>query len=266
MFLLLFGQPLASLARDWWQDPDAGHGLLLAPLALWLAWRTGVRRESSPQPWLGVGMLVAAVLVRYLSGLAVELFTMRASIVLAAAGLVVFSLGWRQLLAWWLPFLLIALSIPLPAVVVNTLALPLQLRASSWGAALLQFRHVPAALSGNIIKLPGRDLFVTEACSGLHSLTALLSLGVVAGGLWLQRPVSRIVLVLVAIPVAMVVNAFRVFLTGFLVYYISPQLGEGFMHLSEGWLLFVVAFVFLGGLTWLVSTLERLAPRRPADD
>jgi uncharacterized membrane protein len=49
------------------------------------------------------------------------------------------------------------------------------------------------------------------------------------------------------------------------VYYVSPKLGEGFMHLSEGWLLFVVAFVFLGGLTWLVSTLERMAPRRPVD-
>ena len=49
-------------------------------------------------------------------------------------------------------------------------------------------------------------------------------------------------LVLAAIPMAIVINAFRVFLTGFLVYFVSPELGEGFMHLSEGWLLFVIAF------------------------
>jgi len=156
------------------------------------------------------------------------------------------------------------LSIPLPDIVTSSLALPLQLRASRWGAALLEFRHVPANLSGNVIQLPGRQLFVTEACSGLRSLTALLSLGVLVGGLWLRHPAGRILLVLAAIPVAMVVNAFRVFLTGFLVYFVSPDLGEGFMHLSEGWLLFVIAFLLLGAFTWVVAGVERWAAERKA--
>jgi exosortase/archaeosortase family protein len=54
----------------------------------------------------------------------------------------------------------------------------------------------------------------------------------------------------------MLVNAFRVFLTGFLVFWVDPKLGEGFMHLSEGWLLFVIAFVILGAFTWMVSRVE----------
>jgi exosortase len=185
---------------------------------------------------------------------------------LAAAGLVLFFLGWRQLLRWWLPAVLLALSIPIPAVLTNSLALPLQLTASRWGADALAFRHVPAVLSGNVIRLPGRDLFVTEACSGLRSLTALLSLGVLAGGLWLRHPASRLLLVALAIPVAMVVNAFRVFVTGFLVYFVDPALGEGFIHLSEGWLLFVIAFLILGGFTWVVRALEaRWLPEGPQD-
>jgi exosortase len=204
------------------------------------------------------------VLLRYLSGLAAELFTMRVSLLMGAAGLVLFWYGWRQLLHWWLPVILLVLSIPLPDIVTSSLALPLQLRASRWGAALLEFRHVPANLSGNVIQLPGRQLFVTEACSGLRSLTALLSLGVLVGGLWLRHPAGRILLVLAAIPVAMVVNAFRVFLTGFLVYFVSPDLGEGFMHLSEGWLLFVIAFLLLGAFTWVVAGVERWAAERKA--
>jgi exosortase len=132
---------------------------------------------------------------------------------------------------------------------------------------MLEARHVPVALSGNIIRLPGRDLFVTEACSGLRSLTALLALGVLVGGLWLRHPLSRVLLVVLAIPVAMAVNAFRVFLTGFLVHWVDPALGEGFMHLSEGWLLFVIAFLILGGFTWIVSGLEnRALARSPAGD
>lgn len=263
-FLLLFLQPFRLLVADWWNDPDAGHGLLLAPVALWLGWQRGLL-PSVPARVSGLLAIVAGVLLRYLSGLAAELFTMRVSMLLAGVGLVLFFRGWRQLLHWWLPILLLGLSIPIPAVLTTSLALPLQLMASKWGAALLQARHVPVILAGNIIRLPGRDLFVTEACSGLRSLTALLALGVLVGGLWLRHPLSRILLVALAIPVAMAVNAFRVFLTGFLVHWVDPALGEGFMHLSEGWLLFVIAFLILGGFTWAVGAVERrlLGPVSP---
>lgn len=263
-FLVLFSHPAVLLAGDWWNDPDAGHGLLLAPLAVWLAWRRGLR-PAAPALWLGLALLAGGVVLRYLSGLAAELFTMRFSMLVAGIGLIVFFRGFRQVLHWWLPIALLALSIPIPDVLTNTLALPLQLKASSWGAALLEARHVPVALSGNIIRLPGRDLFVTEACSGLRSLTALLALGVLVGGLWLRHPVSRLLLIVLAIPVAMVVNAFRVFLTGFLVHWVDPRMGEGFMHLSEGWLLFVTAFLILGAFTWGVAAVEQRLLGRPAD-
>jgi exosortase len=256
-FIVLFAHPLTLLVRDWLHDPDAGHGLLLAPLALWLAWRAGLRDEQRPNIALGSGILVIAVVLRYLSGLAAELFTMRLSMVLALAGLVTFLWGFRQVLHWWLPFSLVVLSIPIPAVLTNALAFPLQLKASSMGAALLEFRHVPVRLTGNVINLPGRQLFVTEACSGLRSLTALLSLGLLVGGLWLRHPLSRALLVGLTIPVAILVNAFRVFLTGFLVFNVSPEMGEGFMHVSEGWLLFVLAFLILGLVTWAVRLIER---------
>jgi exosortase len=263
-FVVLYAQPMQLLARDWWHDPEAGHGLLLAPLAFWLAWRRGLCPDRRPEPVAGTLLLVGAVALRYASALAAELFTMRASLLGGLAALVVYAWGWRQLLRWWLPATLLLLSIPLPAVVVGTLALPLQFKASQMGAALLEARGVPVELSGNIIALPGHRLFVTEACSGLRSLTALLSLGVLVGGLWLRTPAGRATLVAAALPVAIAINAARVFLTGFLVFFVSPQAGEGFMHLTQGWLMFVVAFALLGALAWGVSRLEGLATRRKA--
>jgi exosortase len=261
-FLLLFAEPLRTLARDWWTDPEAGHGLLLFPVALWLAWRRGWDGEARPQPVLGLTLLIAAVFLRYLSGLAAELFTMRVSLLVAAGGLLVFARGWRQVRAWWLPVTLLALSVPLPSVVLSSIALPLQFKASQLGAWLLESRHVPVRLAGNVIYLPGRSLFVTEACSGLRSLTALLSLGVLTGGLWLATAGTRVALVAAAIPVAMVLNGVRVFLTGFLVYFVDPRLGDGFLHLTEGWAIFVVAFGILGGLTWGLRWLEHSLRRR----
>jgi len=240
----LFFLPATTLVRDWWNDSEAGHGLLLAPLALWLAWRRGLSPARAANIPLGTAVLFAAIVLRYLSGLAAELFTLRFSMILAAAGMTVFAWGLPQLRRWWLPFALLVLSIPLPALVTNALALPLQFKASSMGAALLAWRDVPVKLSGNVILLPGRQLFVTEACSGLRSLAALVSLGVLVGGLWLRTPLARLLVLALTIPVAILVNAIRVFLTGFLV---------------------VVAFAVLGGVAWAASRVEERLRGEPAD-
>jgi exosortase len=256
-FLALFAQPLLLLVQDWWQLPEAGHGLLLAPLAAWLAWRSGIRDTASPNHSAGIAILLAAVFIRYISGLAAEPFTMRESIVLALAALTVYHFGVTQLRWWWLPFTLAVLTVPLPELVTQQLALPLQFEASRLGANLLSSRHVPVQLMGNIIRLPGRELFVTEACSGLRSLTALIGLGVLMGGVVLRHPLSRLALLALVIPVAIIMNGVRVFLTGFLVYFVSPSFGEGFMHVTEGWLLFLVSIASLGLFAWVFVLVEQ---------
>jgi exosortase len=256
-YAVLFAPTFAGLVQQWWQDPDAGHGLLLVPVAFFLAWRTGIAEDARPDRALGVALLLLAVVLRLGGSLAAELFAQRAGMLLAGLGLVVFHSGGRQLLRWWLPVGLLALSIPLPTVVLNELAFPLQLRASRMGAAMLAWRRVPVELSGNVISIPGHQLFVTEACSGLRSLTALLSLGLLLGGLWLRSPWMRGLLLVLAMGVAVLVNGVRVFLTAFLVYFVSPAMGEGFMHTTEGWLLFVVSLGAMGLVTWMLSSLER---------
>lgn len=261
-FLILFWLPITTLGRDWWNDPEAGHGLLLAPLAAWLAWKRGIAPGARAQPILGLAILISAVLLRYVAGLAAELFTLRFSLMMAAGGLVVFRFGVRQVMHWWLPAALLLLSIPLPSVVVGTLALPLQFKASQIGAALLEMRHVPVDLSGNVLRIPGQTLFVTEACSGLRSLSALTSLGVLIGGLFLKYPLTRAALLGLTLPVAVLLNGVRVFLTGFLVFFVDPALGEGFMHMTEGWVIFVVAFLLLGGLAWCLLQAEAAWARR----
>jgi exosortase len=255
-FAILFGQPFIGLAKDWWNSPEAGHGLLLAPVSVWLAWKSGIKKGATPNRGLGIAVLVFAVLVRSAAGLAAELFTMRVSMVMALGGLTIYAYGFRQVLHWWLPFVLIGLCIPLPELVTQAMALPLQFRASKMGAALLHWRNVPMRLDGNVIRLPGRELFVTEACSGLRSLTALLSVGVLMSAMVLRTPIARVLLVTMAIPIAIVVNGVRVFLTGFLVYFVDPALGQGFMHITEGWLLFLVSMSLLAVLAWVELFVE----------
>jgi exosortase len=263
-WLVLFAQPLTNTVSLWWSNPEAGHGLLLVPIALWLAWRKGVRPAASANVAAGLVMIACAVALRYLSAIAAEVFVGRAAMFLAAAGIVVWAWGFRQLLWWWLPMMLLVLSVPLPELILSSLALPLQLQASRFGAALMVMRDIPVTLSGNVIRLPGHELFVTEACSGLRSLTALLALGILLGGVMLRHPLSRIALVIITIPIGVIINGVRVFFTGYLVAYVDPKLAEGFNHLTEGWLLFLVAFAILGLFTWGAVAIERRVLPQPS--
>ena len=121
-FIWIFADPIQGLTRAWWDDPDAGHGLLLFPVSLWLAWQAGLRQDTRSNVWLGSAIMVGAVLFRALGGLAAEFFTQRFSIWVALVGVVVFLWGFRQVLHWWLPITLLALAIPLPATITNCAA------------------------------------------------------------------------------------------------------------------------------------------------
>ena len=264
LFAALYAKPAYLLVRDWtnFDNPDSGTGLLLAPLAFWFAFQTGVKEVRKPAVALGVALLLASIGLRYFSDLAAELFTMRVSMLMAAAGLILWFFGVRQLLAWWLPFVLLGLAIPLPELVISKLTAPLQLVASRIGASLIAWRHIPVLLNGNVIRIPGHDLFVAEACSGLRSLTALVNLGVLLGAMLLAKPWSRVTLLVLAVPMAILINGFRIFLTAFLVYFVSPEAGSGFMHTTEGWLMFVIAFASLGAVASALLYIEGRMARR----
>lgn len=264
LFVALYAKPASLLVRDWtnFENPDAGTGLLLAPLAVWFAFQTGLKEVRKPALALGVALLLASIGLRYLSDLAAELFTMRLSMLMAVAGLMLWFFGVKQLLAWWLPFVLLGLAIPLPELVIAKLTAPLQLVASKIGASLIAWRNIPVLLNGNVIRIPGHDLFVAEACSGLRSLTALVNLGVLLGAMLLVKPWSRVTLLVLAVPMAILINGFRIFLTAFLVFFVSPEAGSGFMHTTEGWLMFVIAFASLGAVASLLLFIEgKLASR-----
>jgi exosortase len=257
LFLLCFAPVIQGLIEAWLTLPDAAHGILIAPVAVWLAWRTGPVADPRPARWQASAIIVFAVLANLFGRVAGVDTIPRAAFLLALGGLTLWFAGWRQILAWWLPFVLMALTIPLPESIIASLTLPLQQVAAQMGAAMLSWRHIPVLLSGNVINLPGHTLFVSEACSGLRSLTALLSMAILVGALFLKYPISRILMVALAVALAIFVNGIRIFMTGFLVFFVDPKLGEGFMHLTEGYLLFLISLSILALLTWLFLKVER---------
>lgn len=263
-FVVLFTNPASSLVHDWLTDDDASYGMLLFPVALWLAWRSGMVAGRRPNVRAGTIILAGAVLARLTGSIAAELFSQRFAIWLAMVGIVVFAWGWRQLRHWWLPTIVMLLAIPLPALLINAFAIPLQFRASALGTALIKWRHIPVRTTGNVIQIPNATLFVAEACSGLRSLSALVALSVLLGGMYLRTVPARLLLVLLVLPTAILLNGARIFLTAFLVYFVDPTLANGAAHERQGLLMFAAAFGILGLLTAAAHLVERRVTRMAA--
>src|SRR5205823_7262587 len=129
-----------------------------------------------------------------------EYFVQRSSFLLMLAGCIVFLLGWAYLWESLFGLVLLQLSIPLPALIFNSIALPLQLFASAWAESALQLCRIPVYREGNILQLSTQSLNVTEACSGIRSLVSLITLATMLAYVLPVKWFARIILVISAFP------------------------------------------------------------------
>jgi exosortase len=251
----VFAPILYYMGIHWKTDANYSHGFLVAPLALYFAWERLPRLKRAPidPTWWGLVPLVIGSLSLAVGRLGVELMTMRAAFVFTLIGIVLLTLGRSigRILAF--PLLFLFLMVPLPQSLVNIIAFPLQLIAAKIGVNLLHTIGVPVFLEGNIIHLSDSRLFVAEACSGLRSLMALGTLGVVFAYFFRKYWLERVILVLSTIPIAILVNALRVGLTGYLAYRYGSEAAQGAIHQVEGFFTFGIATAVLMLEAWVLS-------------
>jgi exosortase len=245
--LAVYFPVLTSLVQQWASDENYSHGFLVVPFAVLFAWQA--RRDlgsAEPRPHvLGLALVIVSVLVLLAGLFAAELFLTRVSLLGVIAGSILFLWGPEHLRRLGFPLALLLLAVPLPALILNQMAFPLQLLASRVGEAAVYTAGVPILREGNVLILPETKLEVVEACSGIRSLASLLTLALILGKLSEPRPWARAALVAVTIPVAIAANAARVAGTGLAAAWIGPQAAEGFFHAFSGWLVFVAAFFIL---------------------
>jgi exosortase/archaeosortase family protein len=223
----------------------------------------------------------------------------RTSLVLILAGTVLYFWGFRLLQLLIVPLFLLLLAIPIPAIIFNKIAFPLQLFASRCAVWAMALADIPVLRQGNVIELmplgasETKKLEVVEACSGIRSLMTLVTLAVVFAYFTHPRegsgqggnpetPSSNIasritsglrklksygfwratIIVLAAVPIAIFTNALRVSGTGILARYYGTQIADGFFHSFSGWVIYVVAFLMLFGVGWLLDRVKPSPPKR----
>jgi exosortase len=291
--LFTYAAVLTKLSRDWWTDENYSHGLLVPFIIgyiLWLQKDKFATEPARPSVLLG-GLAVAFSLFALWTGVAgAELYTQRMSLVLLIAGTVVYfgGLGFLRLLL--VPLALLILAIPIPAIIFNKIAFPLQLFASRCAVWSMSMLGIPVLRQGNVIELKPLNSFdtkkleVVEACSGIRSLMTLVTLAVVFAYFTYPRsndpsgPRGRfdwlrsygfwrsVILVASAVPIAILTNASRVSGTGILSHYYGTGVADGFFHSFSGWAIYIVAFLLLFAVGWVLDRFKpSAAEKNPAE-
>jgi exosortase len=242
-----FWQVLVRLVDAWIVDGNYSHGFLIPPLAAYFAWERRAKFAAAPirQSWFGLVVLVGSLLVLLAGLMGSELFLSRIALLGALAGIVLFLFGWKRLQVMAFPLAFLLLMIPLPAIIFNRIAFPLQLFASRVGESAISVANIPVLREGNVLHLADTSLEVAEACSGIRSLVSLITLGIVYGYFIDTRPWVRAVIVASTIPVAILANGARVAGTGLAAEWFSPKAAEGFFHEFSGWIVFLFAFAMI---------------------
>jgi exosortase len=278
---------LVNLGRDWWSDENYSHGLLVPLVIGYILWHERKRLAAAqiqPQVWLGVAGVGVSLVMLWAGVAGAELFVQRMSIVLMLASVAIYFWGFRLLRLLAVPLLLLVLAIPIPQIVFNRIAFPLQLFASRCAVSAMQLLDISVLRQGNVIELmplgahEPKRLAVVEACSGIRSLMTLVTLAVVYAYFTGPRrgrqgsdqgPRSKsswfrnfaiwraVVLVIAAVPIAILTNALRVSGTGVLAHYYGTRVADGFFHTFSGWVIYIAAALLLFATGW---ALDRFAP------
>jgi exosortase len=243
---------IPDLAQEWWTVDASSYGMLVPPITLYIVY---LRRETTlsipaQSDLRGFSLLSLGCLVFLAGKLSAEFFLARISFVILIAGLAWTFWGFQRFKTLAFPFILLATMVPLPAIVYNTAAAPLQLFASSVATSVAQAFGVSIYRDGNVIHLATTSLGVAEACSGLNSLSALVVGSLLLGFLEDTSTLGRVLLFALSIPLAIAVNVLRVAGTAILADY-HIEFAMGFYHTLSGWLVFVLGF----GILWLTGKL-----------
>lgn len=283
VILFTYAAVLVKLSSHWWSDENYSHGLLIPFVIgyiLWLQRDKFATEPARPSVLLG-GLAVALALFVLWTGVAgAELYMQRMSLVLLAAGTVLYFGGLRFLRLILVPLALLILAIPIPEIVFNKIAFPLQLFASRCAVWSMNVLGIPVLRQGNVIELKPLNSFdtkkleVVEACSGIRSMMTLMTLAVVFAYFTHPRsddssgPRGRFgwlrsygfwrssIIVLSAVPIAILTNAARVSGTGILSHYYGTGVADGFFHSFSGWVIYVVAFLMLFAVGWILNRFE----------
>jgi exosortase D (VPLPA-CTERM-specific) len=244
--LFLFWAGLINMVGQW-EQAEYSHGYLIPVVAVFMALEQGraLGAIKLKESWVGLAILAVSLGLLAIGELSALYSITHYAFLLALLGLLLAIIGWRGVRILWAPLLFLVFMIPLPDFLYNNLSSQLQLISSAIGVALIRLLGITVFLEGNVIDLGVYKLQVAEACSGLRYLFPLMSFGFLCAFVYRGAMWKRVALFLSSIPIAILMNSLRIGVIGVLVEYQGIEAAQGFLHLFEGWVVFIVCLIIL---------------------
>ncbi len=236
-----------GLIHTWLNHSNNSHGLLVPLISLYFVWQKKdelrlIRISNSN--W-GAGILIISMVLYLLSYAGAVTVISRAMIVCSLIGLILFTLGTTFFKLLSFPLFLLLFMVPVPDSIVGIVAFPLQLFATKISAFIIAVLSIPVYQEGNMLYFVQTQLEVAEACSGIRSIMALTMLSVIFVYLIDGGWVPKAILIVSAIPLALIANIIRVSGTGVLAHFYGERIARGFLHEFSGLAVFAFGFVLL---------------------
>jgi exosortase D (VPLPA-CTERM-specific) len=259
ILLAAFSEALLELVHRWGVQEEYSHCYLIAPLAIWLLWRRrrAIVGSIGAPSWSGPALLFVAAVLQVIGKLSALFFVSQLAFIIAILGLVLGLGGYSLLRVVFVPVIFLIFAIPMPYFFEAALSWRLQIVSSQLGVYLIRLFDIPVFLEGNIIDLGAYKLQVVEACSGLRYLYPLTSLAFLAAYLYRARFWQKSIVFLSSIPITVIMNSVRIAVVGILVNSWGPQDADGFLHMFEGWIIFIACAALLvlemQAMTWAID-------------
>lgn len=228
---------------SWRLEPDYSHGYLILPLAcvlLWLRKDTfpGIRERCEPA---GLFLIALSVCMRIAGRLLYMDFLDGYSLIPLLAGIVWFLCG-LPALKWSAPAIaFLLLLVPLPYRLETGLSWQLQGIATFLSTGFLRIIGLPAIAEGHTIWVGEQRLMVAEACSGMRIFVGMIALAAFWAATVKRCWLDRFILLSAAIPLALLVNATRITVTGALYRWFGSEGAKQVIHDWSGYLMIPLA-------------------------
>jgi exosortase len=248
--LALYSPVLISMGHDWMTNDNYSHGFFIPLISGYMIY--AMKGELHPLPakpanW-GLLLLLLGLCQLYIARMGSEYFLQRSSIIPVLQGIVLFLLGTPYLRKLLVPIFYLIFMVPLPAIIWNKIAFPMQLFSSAVTERVIHAIGIPVFREGNVLHLAQTTLEVVDACSGLRSLTTMFALSAALAWFRMYGPWKKWVLFLAAAPIAIFANIVRLTGTAGLASFYGEKVAQGFLHEFSG------LFTFAFGLMLLVLT------------
>ena len=142
-----------------------------------------------------------------------------------------------------LPALWCCVFMPYHEEFMLLMSFPLRLSATLLSAGILKLFGMSVVYSGTSITLPGVDIAITDACSGINQLDAFILIAFIAVQMLYKKTLWKLLHFAFIIPAIIIGNSLRIVLTIGLYQVWGDVVLQGGWHVALGYVQIVLAFV-----------------------